>query len=219
MSNNTEIKPQNFPKLTLFFVLNVSVFFILASDKSFNASMWKFIKDIALTENGAIFLIASLAIIVLDGVVPNGLKDFFVFWRRPHPLPGHRAFTVIAKKSPDTIDLKVLRKYANPLPKVPAKQNKLWMDIYEKYQDHPSVTQVHRAYLLTREMTSLCVLFALLFPTVLYLIQVDKPDHVFALKYFAVLFVQFILIATSSRSYGNGLVHVVLVRASATVRK
>ncbi len=219
MSNKTEIKPQNLPKLALFFVLNVSAFFILASEESFNVSMWVFIKDVAQSEKGAIFLIASLAIIVLDGVVPSGLKDILIYWRWPYPLPACRIFSKISKKKSHAINIGVLkRKYANPFPKPPEEQNKLWLDIYEKYQDHPSVSQINRVYLLTREMTSLSFLFLILFAPAMFLHKMDKPDTLLQWIYPAVLAVQFFLIAISSRNYGNGLVSIVLARASATAR-
>lgn len=209
------LKPQNIPRLVLFFVLNVIVFIVVFSGKDADASYWEFIKGAAQPEKGVVFLVASLAVIVLDGLIPTPVKNVLVFWRWPHPLPGCRAFTVIAPNHPEMISIDALEKYSKPLPTDPAKQNKLWLNLYEKHQAHPSVVQVHRNFLLTREMTSLSSLFLLLLPLTLYLMGTTFDGLKWI--YVGALVVQYLLVALSCRNYGYGFVTVVLVRASSSI--
>ncbi len=210
-----EIKPQNVPRLALFFAVNVAALFIVASGETEGFTIQWFITNLGTIQNGAIVLVTSLAVIVLDGVVPNGVKDFLVFWRWPYPLPGCRAFTEFAPKRPERINIVALKKYADPLPTGPVEQNKLWLDLSVKYQAEPSVTQAHRSFLLTKEMTSLGALFLALFPLMLHLVGTVSTRTV--LIYAGALFVQYLVTSTSSRNYGEGFVVVVLARASSTV--
>ena len=114
--NNKELKPQNVPMLALFFGLNVAVLFIVAGGQGTAFTLEQFIKTIGSMQNGAIVLVTSLAVIVLDGLVPEVLKDILVFWRWPHPLPGCRAFSTFAPKYPHLINIEAIRKRVKPWP-------------------------------------------------------------------------------------------------------
>ncbi len=210
-----EIKPQNIPRLALFFTLNVVALFIIASGETEDFTIQWFITKLGTAQNGAIVLVTGLAVIVLDGLVPNVVKSVLVFWRWPHPLPGCRAFTEFALKRPETINIDALKKYADPLPTESEKQNKLWLDLSAKYQAEPSVIQAHRNFLLTKEMTSLSVLFLVLFPLMLCLTETTYTKAVWI--YVGMLVAQYLIVSISSRNYGNSFVTIVLARASSMV--
>lgn len=214
--NSKELKPQNVPRLSLFFGLNVAVLFIVASGQGSTFTLEQFIKTIGSMQNGAVVLMTSLAVIVLDGLVPNVVKDVLVFWRWPHPLPGCRAFTTFAQKFPHLINIEALKKRVKPWPtkNQPDKQNKHWLDLAIKQQAEPAVSQAHRNFLLTKEMTSLSALFLILFPAMLCATEATTTRTIAI--YAGALAAQWFLIALASRNYGNNFVIIVLTRASST---
>lgn len=212
--NNKELKPQNVPRLALFFGLNVAVLLILADGQTANFTIEQFVTTVGTMQNGVIVLVTSLAVIVLDGLVPERVKEFLVFLRLKHPLPGSRAFTEIAPKYPEYISLATLKRRIRPWPteKQAARQNKLWLDLSVKYGGDPAVSQAHRSYLLTKEMTSLSMIFVPVFAITLYLL---KATTTYVVGVYAVaLFMQLALVALASRNYGTRLVIIVLSRAA-----
>src|SRR5206468_4568309 len=78
-------------------------------------------------------------------------------WRRA--LPGHRAFSVYAKKDPRIDFVRLQRALGNKMPPDPEAENKAWYRFYLEVQNVPAVQQVHRDFLLLRDYTGLAALF------------------------------------------------------------
>jgi hypothetical protein len=113
-------------------------------------------------------IISAGLYLLLIRLVPTELKEILVFWRLKDRLPGHRAFTVFAKKEA-RISTKKLKRIHGSLPRSGEKQNELWYSIYRKHREADEVRDAHKNYLLYRELTyiNLAIGLLLLMPSVL----------------------------------------------------
>lgn len=205
-NGNKVLKTQNKLWLAGFAVLHLVVFWGLATKGSVDFSALRNIVDAILSEKGAIAAGSVLLVTILEGVFPDHLKAVLVFWRWRHPLPGCRAFTVIAKKDP-RIDTRELERLLGVLPTDPLEQNRLWYRVYKMHADHLAVTQAHRVYLLTRDMACFSVLFLVALPVSLYLVTATLN---LVMGYGLVLLAVYTIIAVASRNYANRFVANVL---------
>lgn len=204
--DNKALKTQNRLWLAGFVVLHLVVFWGLATRGSVDFNVIQSIVDAVLSEKGAIAAGSILLVTVLDGVFPDHLKAVIVFWRWQHPLPGCRAFSVIAKADP-RIDVGKLERCLGALPADPVEQNRLWYSLYQQHRNEAPVIQAHRDYLLTREMTSLSALFVVFLPISLY---VSGAVSKLAIGYGVVLMAVYTVVALASRNLGNRFVANVL---------
>lgn len=144
---------------------------------------------------GAFLLLLPIFSIILNGLMPNSTKEFFVFWRFKERLPGFRAFNKYSKKD-NRVDMDVLKvKY----PEVETKElneNKLWYKIYQKHQEAPSVWDAQKNYLFTRDMTSLSIYFIVIAFFIEFYLMLDLKNLYlfFVVEYFVLL--------VSCRNYG-----------------
>ncbi len=110
------------------------------------------------------FILSSLAVLILLGLMPRGWRDHIVHMRLSHPLPGSRAFTNISQRD-SRIDLTVLEARYGLIPSDPTVQNQLWYVIYNEFQDAIGVLDSHRSYLAARDLAwvtwIMCVLFSI----------------------------------------------------------
>lgn len=167
------------------------------------------ISEIWSTE-GAMAAIVIGVSIVLNGLLSGNMKAILVFWRFRHPLPGHRAFTLLGPKDP-RVDIMVLEAQIGPLPSAPEEQNLAWYKLYRRYRDDPAVEESHRRYLLTRDLAVLTLLFLLTLPGVLYLAGAEAK---LIAGYSLTLLSIYILISLASQRYATALVTNVLAVAS-----
>jgi protein-S-isoprenylcysteine O-methyltransferase Ste14 len=86
-----------------------------------------------------------------------------------------------------------------------------WFQIYKRQAKSAVVTDSHRLYLLSRDMAAISVVFAVVFP--LGAIWSTTPWSL-QLGYLIGLLVQYAMISTSSRNYGNRFVLNVLAEES-----
>lgn len=203
---NKELKTQNKLWLAGFVVLHLVVFWGLATKGSVDFSALRSIVDAVLSEKGAIAAGSVLLVTILGGIFPDHIKAVLVFWRWRHPLPGCRAFTVIAKKDP-RIDVRGLEQHLGVLPTDPLEQNRVWYRVYKTHADHPAVSQAHRVYLLTRDMACLSALFLVALPVSLYLAGAALK---LVMSYGVVLLAVYMIVAVASRNYANRFVANVL---------
>lgn len=106
-------------------------------------------------------LILPAAALLLSAAVPASVKDVLVFWRYPHALPGHRAFSQIAHRDP-RIDVERLRTNVKvEFPSEPVAQNKLWYRLFKKVEGEASIQHENRIFLLLREVASISLVGAL----------------------------------------------------------
>ena len=101
-----------------------------------------------------------LLTVVLAGILSDHWKAVLVFWRSKHPLPGCRAFSDIAASDP-RIELGLMSKHMGPLPTTPQEQNQVWYCLYRKHDVNVIVSESHRIYLLTCDLTVLACCFVL----------------------------------------------------------
>lgn len=155
----------------------------------------------------AFLLILPILSIVLNGVMPNSFKEFFVFRRFKERLPGFRAFSKYGKQDA-RIDMNRLKaKY----PEINTKlfdENVLWYKIYQKHQKAPSVWDAQKNYLFTRDMTTLSIYFIAISLFIEFYLKIDlKSLYLFFL-------VEYFVLVLSCRNYSVKFVTNVLALES-----
>lgn len=99
------------------------------------------------------FTFLSLAISLLQDLIPRSFKEFVVFWRVKNRLPGHRAFsdarawTSIITKD-EVVDFEIRSALGARF------QDRLFYRIFENYREVPSVKHYSFRYLQWRELAS-----------------------------------------------------------------
>ena len=101
--------------------------------------------------------------------------------------------------------------FPDGLPVDPKKQNSEWFQLYREYQDELQVFYSHKAFLLTRDLASLTVIFIPLSIFGHFLLGSPSQMVVYHLWILVILFVG---ISLSARHYGERFVANVLVEAS-----
>jgi hypothetical protein len=204
------LKSRNAGYLWSFVGVNLAVFLSVFITKGFSSSsiehLWKGIT----TRDGIIATCIPLLTIVLSGLLGDQAKARLVFWHWHNPLPGCRVFTDLIGNDA-RIDVLALRKKHGEFPRDPKEQNALWYRLYKKHTGNVVVTEAHRNYLLTRDMTTLSAIFLALFSIG---ISFDSVSWKTEYLYSTVLIAQYFIIATSARNYGTRFVLNVLAEES-----
>jgi hypothetical protein len=204
------LKSRNAGYLWSFVGVNLAVFLAIFITKGFLSSsiehFWK-----GLTKKDSIIATCiPLLTIVLNGLLRDEVKARLVFWRWRNPLPGCRVFTELVSSDP-RIDVSALRKQYGEFPCEPKEQNILWYRLYKKHIGNVVITEAHRVYLLTRDMTTLSAIFLVFFPIGAGLDSVSwRTECIYA----AILIAQYFTIATAARNYGIRFVLNVLAEES-----
>jgi hypothetical protein len=204
------LKSKNAPYLWLFTGLNVTIFISVTVGRQLTYSSVERIWQWVATKDGLIAICVPLATIVMNGLLGDVAKARLVFWRWLNPLPGCRAFSELMSTDP-RIDAGLLKAKYAPIPQDPIEQNSLWYGLYKVHSKVVTVSEAHKLYLLTRDMTALSVLFAVMFPVSVLYVSVEAKR---ALLYCGILFTQYLLLSMSARNYGNRFVLNVLAVAS-----
>jgi len=165
-------------------------------------------------KDGLFVALSPLLVIVLSGVISSENKARLIFWRKRHALPGHRAFSTLAKAD-SRIDTERLRKLVDPWPTSPAAQNKAWYAIYQQHQAATTVKESHSSFLLTRDMATTALVFAVFgaWP-ILFLTH----DGLRSSSYGGVMLVQYLVLMIVCRNHGNRFVCNVLAEHAARKR-
>jgi len=101
--------------------------------------------------------VAPIVVMLLNPLVPSHIKAIFVFWRLRQVLPGHRAFSHHALADV-RIDVTKLKKNAGAFPETPKDQNTKWYSLFKKVENDPAIEQVHKQFLLLRDLAMLSIL-------------------------------------------------------------
>ena len=204
------LKGKNAPSLWAFVGANLAICFSLFITKGFSTTsidqLWKSVTK----KDGIIAVLLPLLTIILSGLFSDTAKARLVFWRWRHPLPGCRVFTELIQSDP-RIDVPALHEKHGEFPQEAHAQNALWYRVYKEHSGSTMISEAHRIYLLTRDMTTLSAVFVALFSIV---IGLDSVGWKIAAFYSGALVAQYILIATAARNYGIRFVLNVLTEES-----
>ena len=208
--NQRYIKSENRKWLIGYFTLQIVIFAMFTGYVDFSLmDANQFIAKIKAPQ-GFVPMAVAIFIIVMEGLFTNTVKEILIFWRFKNRLPGHRAFSIIGPRDPRIDMEKITSLFSNGLPTTPKKQNNEWNKLYRDYQNTLQVFHSHRAFLLTRDLASLTVLFIPLSAFGHFLFE-SKP---IMLGYnLLILFGLFVIISISARNYGKRFVANVLVEA------
>jgi hypothetical protein len=207
------LKSKNAAYLWTFIGVNFAIFLSLFVSKGFaGASVDHFWQRVT-AKDGIIAASLPLLAIVLSGVLSDLGKARLVFWRWHNPLPGCRAFTELLSTEP-RIDVPALKSKLGELPQDPQAQNALWYRLYTGRSADIKISEAHRIYLLTRDMTTIAALFVVLFSIGVVIGSVDWKT---AALYTVALIAQYLLIASAARNYGTRFVLNVLSEESQTI--
>lgn len=210
MTQDKTLKDTNRINLIIYLVLNFLFFAILSGLTNIRVGEWDDLLSKWLAPGGIIIGILYFISIVLEGLISSDIKAVLVFWRIKNPLPGTRAFSDIAVKDP-RIDMNAVRRlFPGKLPEDPKEQNTAWFSLYKKYGSMGNILEVHKAFLLTRDLASLTVV---LVPVSLIGYILLHFGLSLILVHLSVLLGLYLVTAISSRNYGNRFVANVLVEA------
>lgn len=209
----TSLKDDNKFSLYTVMAVNLLFFYAVVESKTLITGAW-----VNLANSLDEIVPAGLGLIltgILNAQLSPLMKSRIVFLRWNNSLPACQAFTLHAKSDP-RINYTVLEKAYGPLPIEPNEQNSLWYRLYKTVESETAVTQVHRAYLFTRDYTALALMmFALL--CVVGFIQIQQT--MVAYGYVAVLLLQFLVTGQAARNHGKRFVTTVLAIVTAKVDK
>lgn len=212
-TQETYLKRKNSIYLWSFIGANLAIFLSLIVSKGFAASSVDRFWERVTAKDGMIAAIIPISAIVLSRVLGDLGTARLVFWRWHNPLPGSRAFTELINIDP-RIDVTALRKKLGELPQDPGAQNALWYRLYRGLGADIKISEAHRIYLLTRDMTVISSLFVLLFSIGVVGASVNSKT---AALYAAVLIAQYLVVASAARNYGKRFVLNVLAEESQPV--
>ncbi len=205
------IKSENRKWLIAYLLLHIVLFALFASLINFDLINADELVLKLKNPQGFIPLTAAILIIVLEGLFKNSVKEFLIFWRLKNRLPGHRAFTKIGPNDSRINMERIKTLFPDGLPVDPKQQNNEWFQLYREYQDELQVFYSHKAFLLTRDLESLTVIFIPLSIFGHFLLGTALQMVVYHLSILVILFVG---ISLSARHYGERFVANVLVEAS-----
>lgn len=171
----------------------------------YGASQWDVISVVgfkAAIVGAANLLPVGLAVVVTtvaNGLLSDDLKARLVFLRWTHALPGHRAFSVYAKKDSRIDFQRLQRALGNKLPADPKAENAAWYRFYLEVQNVPAVQQVHRDFLLLRDYTGLALLFLVGFGVAAFAVFAEWKVLAY---YIGFLVLQLVVVRHAAATYG-----------------
>lgn len=203
MEKEENLKAKNTPQLWILLSANILIICGVIFPHYFKNLTSEF--DVMFILKGLGASIAPLFLFLLNGLLSSNQKAKLVFWKLKNPLPGSEAFSKLSKG--DTrIDRDKLKELYGTLPKNPSEQNKLWYKIYRKNALEIVISESHRAFLLARDLTSLCFLF-IVFIGIPILVFAPLPVNVY---YFSFLLIQYLLVVKGAQNRGRRFVTNVL---------
>lgn len=199
MAGNKSLKARNYPSLIGFVVW--LLFFLITFLTFSDQKVFQFAKYFLETEKAKLLYIVifPFLIIVLNGILPSNAKAVLVFHRFKNVLPGHRIFTKLVNKDP-RIDTNRLFNLIGYKPILPSDQNKTWYSIYKKFESMPFISESHRVFLLTRDLTAISFLFI---PIGLLVLIFNNLSADIILKFTLISIIQYFIIAYVASNYGK----------------
>ncbi|WP_106496142.1 hypothetical protein [Lentibacillus sp. Marseille-P4043] len=148
--------------------------------------------------------IVILSTIILNGALSSNLKYKLVFLKVKNPLPASRLYETLNNDYRVTID-QISEKYG-PIPKDPKQQNIYWYQkIYKPNQDSEKVYDIHKKFLMTRDMTAIC--FMIFMFSIVYTLFSGTWLHM------VVIFIELLVIREVAANYGKRFVCTVVAES------
>lgn len=199
----SSLKDKNRPTLVALFVANAVLLAYLMFGKPFVDSLDL---DELISPKSLAFGVLIILVIVAEAVVSRDSKAILVFWRVKHPWPASEAFTKHAHDDP-RIDNEALVASLGEIPTGRSEQNRLWYRLFRKHDQDETVRNVHREFLLLRD---LCVIALLFIPvSVALIVWFELPFASLALAVSA-YFIEYLLLRFAARRRGIEFVQTVL---------
>jgi hypothetical protein len=153
-------------------------------------------------------LIPSISIllsIVFNGILTSNIKYRIVFLKWANPLPASRLQKII-KDDPRFNIEQVIEKYG-PIPSDPKQQNIYWYQkLYKNHQDVEKVRDIHRLFLMTRDMTAIS--FLVLIVSILNVLFFNGT-----MIQILIVLVEYLLLRQVCCNYGNRFVATVVAES------
>src|ERR1051326_658169 len=206
----SSLKDGNRLALYLVMVANLGFFYMVAEKNALLTGRW-----FDVLPNASAALPAGLGLIltgVLNAQLSAEMKFRIVFMRWRNPLPGCEAFSHYAKRDL-RIDLSAIERLCGLLPDNPQEQNALWYKLYKSINSDPSVIQVHRSFLFTRDFACLALMLSVVLGIIGF---VQIPSKGVSVVYFFALILQFLVASQAARIHGKRFVTTVLAIKAAT---
>jgi hypothetical protein len=193
-------------RLSLYVVMlaNLCFFYLVAQNDAIVTGSW-----FNLLQNVGTAIPAGLGLIltgVLNAQLSAEMKSRIVFMRWRNSLPGCAAFSRYAKDDV-RIDFSAIERLCSPLPEDPRQQNALWYRLYKSVDSEPSVVQVHRAFLFTRDYSCISLMLAVVLGPIGFF---QIPSKSIATLYLFVLALQFFVASQAARTHSKRFVTTVL---------
>lgn len=205
------LKEQNNKLLWVFIAMNAAVFLTLLSGNELSMSAIERQWGKLMVKGGVVAALVPIITTVLNGLLSSTIKAQIVFGRLNNPLPGCRAFSKIGPAD-ERVNMDILREKHGPLPSVPDDQNTLWYSLMRKNDQSVVIQNSHKLFLLTRDLTSLSVLFIVPYP--LGLILSTDVAVLYVVYYLRFLLLQYLVMARVASVYGKRFVGNVLAEES-----
>lgn len=204
------LKLQNVPAIFVFVTWCTALLLVCAgAPNDFWASLNRRFAGLG-AKDGLLLALTPLISVIANGLFSPTVKAALVFWRVRDILPGHRAFSVHANADP-RVNLQSLRNQVSPWPIDPVEQNRAWYSLYRSVDDAVRVKDAHRAFLLSRDLTSIALTFVVAgIPATILLGSTLK----WTLVYAGFAIVQYIVLAIVARNHGTRFVRNVLAEVS-----
>lgn len=204
------LKGRNLAWLVATLVLDVLVLLVIA----FNTAIDDLTPTKVAVIRASLTTLLPIPALILSSLISSDHKAILVFWRRQHPLPGARAFSVHAPADP-RIDLEKLKKNVGEFPSAEREQNSKWYGLYKQVDSDPSVVDSHKNYLLFRDIAAMSLLLVPAVPLAMYFSGVDSTRMLVSAAWFLG---QYLIAAFAARTTGIRFVQNVLaVHASRKV--
>lgn len=198
-------------KLSLYAVMlaNLTFFyFVVQNDAIMGGNWFNLLRNVGTAVPAGLGLIMTG---VLNAQLSAEMKSRIIFMRWRNSLPGCEAFSRYAKDDV-RIDFSNIERSYRPLPEEPREQNALWYRLYKSVDSEPSVVQVHRAFLFTRDYACIALMLAVVLGAIGFF---QIPSKSIATIYFFVLVLQFFVASQAARTHGKRFVTTVLAIKSA----
>lgn len=156
-------------------------------------------------------VVIPVGVLLLVNALPHKVKCMLVYWKPYGWLPGCEVFS---RYAPDDvrIDMAALAKNVGTLPTDAGAQNARWYQLYKLVENQTEILEVHRSFLMYRDMAALSLPFIGLAPLCLYFAGASKEAQWIGAGIFVA---QFVLTAISARWSGIRFVCNVLAIHSA----